>query len=85
VYTLNRSRKMQTVKVFKSGNSQAVRIPKEFVVDETEMYIKKIGSSIILMSKDDPWSLFRGSIKKFSDDLFTGGREQPEMQDRESF
>ncbi len=76
---------MQTVKVFRSGNSQAVRIPKEFAIDDTELFIHKIGKSIILTSKDDIWASFRNSIDKFSDDIFQEGREQPENQDRESF
>lgn len=76
---------MQTVKVFKSGNSQAVRLPKEFAVDDSELIIQKIGNSIILTSKKDPWESFRNSIDKFSDDVFSGGREQPEQQEREEF
>jgi len=75
---------MQTVKVFKSGNSQAIRIPKEYTVDDTELFIQKIGNSLILTSKDDLWSSFRNSINEFSDDLFSEGREQPEMQERKS-
>lgn len=75
---------MRTVKVFKSGNSQAIRIPKEYTVDDTELFIQRIGNSLILTSKDDLWSSFRNSINEFSDDLFSEGREQPEMQERES-
>ena len=75
---------MQTVKVFKSRNSQAIRIPKEYTVDDTELFIQRIGNSLILTSKDDLWSSFRNSINEFSDDLFSEGREQPEMQERES-
>lgn len=74
---------MQTVKVFQSGNSQAIRIPKEYAFSDTELFIHKVGSSIILTSKDDIWSSFRNSINNFSDDLFSEGREQPEMQERE--
>ena len=76
---------MKTVKVFKSGNSQAIRIPKEYAIDDTELFIQKVGNSIILTSKNDIWSSFRNSINEFSDDLFSEGREQPEMQERESF
>lgn len=76
---------MHTAKVFKSGNSQAVRIPKEYSIDESEMYIQKVGNSIILTSKNDPWQAFRNSLDKFSEDLFSEGREQPEQQERESF
>jgi len=75
---------MQTVKVFRSGNSQAIRIPKEYAITDTELYIHKVGNSIILTSKEDIWSSFRNSINKFSDDLFSDGREQPEIQERES-
>lgn len=74
---------MQTVKVFKSGNSQAVRIPKEYAIKESELYIQKIGNSIILTARDDIWASFRNSVDQFSDDLFADGREQPEMQERE--
>ena len=76
---------MQTVKVFKSGNSQAVRLPKEFALDENELYIQKIGNSIILISKKDPWGSFRKSLTMFSSDIFSEEREQLENQERESF
>ena len=76
---------MRTVKVFKSGNSQAVRIPKEFYVDESELYITKVGNSIILTSKKNPWNAFQNSLEKFSDDVFSEGREQPGPQEREAF
>jgi antitoxin VapB len=35
-------------KVFRSGNSQAVRIPKEFQIDATEVIIERSGSDLIL-------------------------------------
>jgi len=75
---------MHTVKVFRSGNSQAIRIPKEYAIDDSELFIHKVGNSIILTSRDDLWSSFRNSINNFSDDLFLEGREQPEMEERES-
>jgi antitoxin VapB len=42
-----------TAKVFQSGNSQAVRIPKEFrFKNQDELFIKKIGDSILLTPKN---------------------------------
>ena len=76
---------MKTAKVFKSGNSQAIRLPKEFSTNESELYIQKIGNSLILISKKDPWSSFRTSLSMFSEDVFSDGREQPENQEREAF
>ena len=74
---------MQTVKVFKSGNSQAVRIPKEFSIEEKELYIQKIGNTLVLTSMNDPWSSLRKSLTMFSEDVFSNGREQPKNQERE--
>ena len=42
---------MATAKVFKSGNSQAVRLPKEFRLDTTEVEIYRRGDEIVLRAK----------------------------------
>jgi antitoxin VapB len=73
---------MQTTKVFKSGNSQAVRIPKEYQVDDEDLIINKIGNTIVLFPKNDPWELFKKSLAEFTDDYFSEGRNQPKIQKR---
>jgi antitoxin VapB len=73
---------MLTTKVFKSGNSQAIRIPKEYQIDGEELYINKIGNTIVLFPKDDPWELFKKSLTDFSDDYLADGRNQPKIQKR---
>jgi antitoxin VapB len=40
---------MQTARIFNNGNSQAVRLPKEFRFDDDEVIIKKIGDMVILL------------------------------------
>ena len=74
---------MVCTKVFISGNSQAVRIPKEFHIDFSELFIKKIGSSIILTPKESNWENLERSLSEFSDDFMMEGRTQPAMQERE--
>ena len=49
---------MSTAKVFMSGRSQAVRLPKEFRFNASEVGIKKYGNSVILYSLDDVWNDF---------------------------
>ncbi|MCD4707852.1 MAG: antitoxin [Candidatus Sabulitectum sp.] len=75
---------MHTTKVFKSGNSQAVRIPKEYTFEEKELYIQRVGSVLVLSSMRTPWSSLRNSLEKFSDDVFSDGRMQPDDQEREN-
>lgn len=74
---------MLSSKVFISGNSQAVRLPKEYQVEEKELYIQKIGNTIILFPKKDPWKMFEKSLNEFTDDFMSEGRNQPEIQKRE--
>lgn len=75
---------MIMTKVFTSGNSQAVRIPKEFHIDFQELVISKIGSTIILTPKENSWKNLEKSLTQFSEDFLRNGREQPEMQIREN-
>jgi antitoxin VapB len=72
---------MNTAKLFKNGKSQAVRLPKQFKFQGTEVYIKRIGRSVILIPKDDPWESLIGSLNDFSDDFMTK-REQPVIDKR---
>jgi antitoxin VapB len=67
---------MKTAKVFKSGNSQAIRLPKEFQFRGSEVFIKKMGNCAVLIPKDDPWKIVEESVHKFTKDVFEGGRDQ---------
>jgi antitoxin VapB len=72
---------MQIAKIFKNGESQAVRLPKEFRFIGKEVYIKKIDNIVVLISMDNPWESLFGSIDKFSKD-FMENRQQPKQQKR---
>ena len=74
---------MTHAKVFMSGNSQAIRLPKSMQVKESELCIKKIGSSIVLFKEDNPWDSFEKSLDEFPEDFLSDGRNQPGMQERD--
>lgn len=73
---------MDTAKVFDSGNSQAIRIPKKFKLKGKEAYITKIGDAIVILPMKQKWSSLIDSIDKFSDD-FLMDRSQPTLEKRE--
>ena len=75
---------MKTAKIFQNGQSQAVRLPKEFRVDDSEVFIKKTGNVVHLIPRSDSWDSLFGSLKKFSRDYMVD-RVQPEQDKRESF
>ena len=73
---------MVTTRVFKSGNSQAVRIPKEFQFDVDEVEIIRRGDELIIRPKKDNVADVFDLITKFSDDFMQDGREDPPPQER---
>ena len=75
---------MKTAKLFQNGQSQAVRLPKEFRFDGDFVYVKKSGKAVILLPSAGSWDSLFESLGKFSDD-FPADRNQPESQDREAF
>ena len=72
-------------RVFKSGNSQAVRLPKAFQFESKEVEILKRGNEVVIRevpkNLKDAFDLF----SKFSDDYFADGREDSPPQTREDF
>jgi len=75
-----------TAKVFKNGQSQAIRIPKEFRVDSDEVYIEKVNNTIIIKPKfKDKWDTFFKKLDKIDTHDFLTQREQLPIQERELF
>jgi len=76
---------MTTTKVFRSGNSQAVRIPREFRIDAKEVEIIQRGDELILRKRETARTLAEAlsGIPALSEDCFAGGREQGKQEDSE--
>ena len=67
---------MQTAKVFTSGRSQAVRIPKEYRFDAEEVFINRVGDAIILMPIRKAKDVYRKGVNSFSGDFLADGRPE---------
>ena len=75
---------MDTAKLFQSGRSQAVRLPKEYRLGGKEVAIKHMGSAVLLIPLHDPWQLMEEALEEFEPD-FTITREQPAQQERKGW
>ena len=73
---------MATAKVFWSGRSQAIRLPKEYRFDDEEVRIRRHGSAVILEPIATDWSWLDAIAGTMSDDFLANGREQPAMPER---
>ena len=71
---------MKTAKIFKNGRSQAVRLPKEYRFDDTDVYIKKLNNIIILFPKNDPWASLINSVDMFSEDFIKERNQSPDQE-----
>jgi antitoxin VapB len=75
---------MNTAKLSLADDYQTVLLPKEFHFAGNEVYVKKIGDALVLISKENPWKTFFDSLNMFSDD-FMLVREQLPVERREDF
>ena len=69
-------------RLFMSGNSQAVRIPREFQLDGDEVEIQRRGNTLVIRPKKQSWAPFISSLEKFTADFMKEGRRQPAIQKR---
>jgi len=71
-------------KVFASGRSQAIRLPKEFRVSGKEVLLTRVPGGI-LISEGDPWDAFEESCRElggeFLDAVERRDRKTPQTRD----
>jgi len=77
------SETMKTAKIFRNGQSQAVRLPKEYRFEGDYVFVKKSGNAVVLLPAKGIWSSLVESLDKFSEDFMTE-RRQPKGQKREA-
>ncbi|MFT4927158.1 MAG: antitoxin VapB [Phenylobacterium sp.] len=70
---------MNTAKLFQTGRSQAVRLPKAFRLPGQEVKIYREGDKVILEPLNTSWDALLASLDEFPDDFMEDGREQPRM------
>jgi antitoxin VapB len=73
---------MDTARLFQSGRSQAVRLPKDYRFQGSEVAVKHFGNGVLLLPIDDPWQTLEDGLAAFEQG-FVLEREQPDPQQRE--
>ena len=59
---------METAKLFANGRSQAVRLPKDYRFEGTEVYIKKVPEGVLLIPKDRSlWDIWEKNLMKYDE------------------
>ena len=73
---------MDTAVILTVDGSQTVRLPKDCRIDADEVLINRIGSTAILVPKDDPWKGMLESLDIFTEDFLAEGMDDLPVQQR---
>ena len=73
---------METAKVFWSGRSQAVRLPKHFRVEGREVRITRRGHAIVLEPVPETWEWLNAISGTLDEDFVEAVKDQPEATER---
>lgn len=74
---------MQTAMVITHGCRQSVELPEGFLIHDDEVYVKRVGQSVLLIPKAaNLWDLMSESLQQFTSD-FMEDRCQPAHQQGE--
>ena len=75
---------MITTRVFQSGKSQAVRIPKEFRFDTDTVIVTRVGQALVLTPANQLAEVMREGFRSFPDDFMASGRDNFIPEERET-
>lgn len=73
---------MDTARLFQSGRSQAVRLPKAYRFEGVEVAVKHFGNGVLLLPLNEPWAMLDAALDTFEPG-FQISRDQPTSQVRE--
>jgi virulence-associated protein VagC len=73
---------MTVAKVFWTGYSQPIRLPKAFRVEGDRVHLKRSVEGFHVITKD-PWEIFFERVERLSDKFLGGQRVQPELESRD--
>jgi antitoxin VapB len=71
---------MATAKLFQHGGSQAVRLPKEFRFEGSEVEIERRGSEVVLKPKSKPRLKTLSDVALYMQENFPEARDFPDRE-----
>ncbi len=75
---------MKSAKLFRNGQSQAVRLPRDMRFEGDHVFVKKSGKVVLLIPPSGSWDGLVESLSLFTPD-FLRDRTQPPAQHRKEF
>jgi antitoxin VapB len=73
---------MKEAKLFSNGQSQAVRLPKEFRFRGKSVFIRRLGDLVLLIPRNKPWSSLLDACHKFTPDFMLTREQGPHQREQ---
>ena len=70
---------MDTARIFQSGRSQAVRLPKKYRFEGDQVVVRHFGNGVLLLPLNEPWAMLDAALDAFEPG-FQINRDQPAEQ-----
>jgi antitoxin VapB len=84
IFGIYQEASVATAKLFMTGRSQAVRLPKEFRFDGKEVRIRRVGNGVLLEPMKFDSKTWLAALERLrGDPILPDGRNQPPMPERE--
>lgn len=71
---------MATAKLFQHGGSQAVRLPKEFRFEGSEVEIERRGSEVVLKARQKPGLRTLNDVARYMHENFPEAQDFPDRE-----
>ena len=76
---------MATAKLFMSGRSQAVRLPRAFRFEGREVRVRRLGLGVLLEPAQIDPDIWLAALDRFEEPFMAEGRNQPAAPARDVF
>ena len=67
---------MEVAKIFQSGRSQSIRLPKAFLFEGKEVVVKHFGNGVLLLPLNNPWKIMQEAVFEFEDNFLLEREDQ---------
>ena len=75
---------MYTARVFRTGRSQAVRLPKEFRFNEEKVGVNRVGEVVVLFPRKKAWDVLAKALESFTEDFMVDRNQPPKAERRKA-
>jgi antitoxin VapB len=73
---------MDVAKLFPNGKSQAVRLPKAYRFDGEYVYIRKVGSAVMLIPARKPWEIITEALSGLDQNFLSDRAQGDQKRDK---